>query len=832
MAKKKIHMIGNAHIDPVWLWSWQEGFAEIKATFRSALDRMEEFPEFIFTCACAAYYKWVEENEPGMFEEIRKRVAEGRWVLAGGWWIQPDCNIPSGEAFARHALYSQQYFLKRFGKTAKVGYNVDSFGHNAMLPQILKKSGMDSYVMMRPGRHEKELPASLFSWESPDGTRVSTFRIPINYASWWGEPDPLFEKTSAVLELAESEGTDFMNFYGVGNHGGGPTVKNIHTILKMQEDYREAEILFSSPEAYFQEAALQKNALPVVAEELQHHGSGCYSAHSETKANNRRAEHRVINAEKFAAVACKLTGMKYPFEKTASSWEKLLFNQFHDIMGGCSIKEVYRDVAEFYGKSLTESAEVLNGALQKISWSIDTMGEHEFKLSRDKDWVFWEMKDLGAPIVVFNPLSWPVRQPVQLNREVKGITDDSGSPRPFQKVRAGRLQAADKWDTLFVADIPAMGYNTYWAYSDKEIRAETQAGLASHAAGMIENRFFRLSVHDGTGQISSLFDKRNCREVFSGAGAAALVIDEEGVDTWGHDRHSHSISVLKYDKVAGYFGDAVLSIIETGPVRTCLRVKSKYGSSTLRQDFILYADKEEVEVKVKLDWREEHKMLKLCFPVNVTDRKAVYDIPFGFIKRPADGKEEPGQQWFDLSGRATGSGGEIHGLAVLNDGKYSFCTIENEMRLTVVRSPIYAEYESVRDDLCEFMDQGIQEFNYTLVPHQGGFIEAGVVRKAYELNVPAVRITETYHKGTLPRRFEGISISSPHVVAAAFKRAESEQGYILRCCETSGREFHTGISLPFLNRKWEQDFGPFEVITFFVPDDNKEEVIPVNFLEA
>ena len=154
---KKMYMIGNSHIDPVWLWNWQEGFQEIKATFRSALDRMKEFDDFIFTCSAASYYEWVEQNDPEMFKEIRARVAEGRWVLAGGWWIQPDCNAGCGESFVRQGLYGQRYFLEKFGKTATFGYNVDSFGHNGMLPQILKKSGMDGYVFMRPGRHEKHL---------------------------------------------------------------------------------------------------------------------------------------------------------------------------------------------------------------------------------------------------------------------------------------------------------------------------------------------------------------------------------------------------------------------------------------------------------------------------------------------------------------------------------------------------------------------------------------------------------------------------------------------------------------------------------------------------
>ena len=177
MKDKKLHMIGNAHLDPVWLWNWQEGFQEVKATFKSALDRMREDENFVFTCSSAAFYEWVEENNPKMFQEIQKRVKEGRWEIVGGWWIQPDCNIPSGESFIRQGLYGQRYFQEKFGVTAKTGYNVDSFGHNGNLPQILKKSGMDHYIFMRPMPLEKGLPGRIFRWKSMDGSEVTAYRM-------------------------------------------------------------------------------------------------------------------------------------------------------------------------------------------------------------------------------------------------------------------------------------------------------------------------------------------------------------------------------------------------------------------------------------------------------------------------------------------------------------------------------------------------------------------------------------------------------------------------------------------------------------------------------
>ncbi|HEX5800021.1 MAG TPA: hypothetical protein VFY02_07935, partial [Gaiellaceae bacterium] len=212
-------MIGNAHIDPVWLWQWPEGYQEVRATFASALDRLDEYPDFVFTCDSVVFFEWVEETDPELFARLRERIAEGRWQVIGGWWLEPDCNIPSGESLVRHALYGQRWLHDRFGITATTGANLDSFGHTATLPQLLRGSGLDSYVFLRPGPHERDLP-TLFRWESPDGSRVLAYRIPHEYCS---PRDDLGEHVEKALAQLPAEGDELMVFYGVGNHGGGPT---------------------------------------------------------------------------------------------------------------------------------------------------------------------------------------------------------------------------------------------------------------------------------------------------------------------------------------------------------------------------------------------------------------------------------------------------------------------------------------------------------------------------------------------------------------------------------------------------------------------------------
>jgi alpha-mannosidase len=816
---RKIHMIGNAHIDPVWQWRWQEGYAEIKATFQSALGRMKEFPDFVFTSACASYYKWIEENEPEMFQEIKDRIQEGRWVIAGGMWIQPDCNIPSGESFVRHTLYSQRYFLEKFGRIAKAGYNVDSFGHNGMLPQILKKSGLDYYVFHRPGDHEKDLPGNVFWWESLDGSRVLAFKIPFGYGS--GGRQELGARLADVMELAEKQEIDFMFFYGVGNHGGGPTIANLKEIYRHRELEGGEAYLFSSPEQYFESLKERAHSLPVVKDDLQHHASGCYSAHWEIKANNRKAEHILINAEKLSAMAYGLLNYPYPGKELQAAWEKVMFNQFHDIMGGCSIKEAYDDARDFHGWAIHTADWALNGAVQKISWAIDTMKEDIQYLSKERDGRFWEQEDKGNPLVVFNPLSWEVSAPVRINGQFSSITDEAGNPVQSQIIRGPQTDGTSKWNTLFKALVPAMGYRVYWAYLDKKVGISEPEGLLQADEKSIENEYIRLEIEEHTGYIKRLYDKRNNIEVLKGKGAVPLIIDIRHCDTWAHN-------VFTFNDVIGRFTDARIERMENGPLRSMLRVTSRYNQSILRQDFIVYRDSAEVHVRVKLDWREKLCMLKLAFPVNVSHPAAAYEIPYGFIDRPANGEEEPGQQWIDVTGK---HGDREYGLSLINNSKYSFSVHDSEMRMTVANSSIYNDHYGDRDEWCEFMDQGIQEFEYKLVPHAGSWQSANIVKKAFEFNVQPVTIMETYHEGPLPPVMEGLHVSPGNVIATVFKRAEEGRGYILRCYETAGKEAETVFSLPMLNRSWKSRLGRCEIKTFFIPDDLTEEVSEVNLLE-
>lgn len=864
--KKKVYLIGNAHLDPVWLWKRREGYAEIKATFQSALDKMEQFDGFVFISACAAYYKWVEENEPAMFAKIKRRIEEGRWAIAGGMWVQPDCNLPSGESFVRHLLYSQHYFLEKFGRIATVGYNVDSFGHNGMLPQLLKKSGIDSYVFMRPMEGENDQLPFLFVWESPDGSQVEAFRIPFGYGDFnWGYSPEVYSglstyraKVLKTKELVEKERVPLMMFYGVGNHGGGPTARCLEELKAIVAD--DPDIVYASPDDYFRairEAqpdlplvakdlqhcasgcyaagsdVKQQNRqtenrllsaekydvlatqilqnLPVIKEDLQHHASGCYSADSGIKQNNRRTENRLVSAEKYDVLAASMTGHPSGRAQIRYAYEKLMFNQFHDILCGCSIKEALEEANRYFNAAWVAGEDVAEAALQKLSWNINTSKGIRETPSGKEDWVLWETEGQGAPVVVFNPHSFAVRQLVQLNHGlITGITDEKGNALPLQKVRGPQSNCGDCYNTVFMAEIPAYGYRVYYVYTRKEFPAAPEGTLRVTETNL-ENDYLRVEFDSATGTIRKLLDKSGNITLIEGGGANPIVIDDSDSDTWAH-------MIFTFDRQIGRFSEAKFEVVNSGPLLATIRVTSRYNNSVLVQEFSLNTFNAELLVKCRIDFHEQRKLVKLAFPLATVCEKAAYEIPFGFLEKPCNGTEEPGHRYISLSGRA--SDGKAVSMALINDSKYSFSAQNNEMRMMVARGCGFADHYSDRSLPIEFMDQGMQEFHYALIPHSGKTL-AGVTKSAMLLNQQLEYIMETNHEGMLDTVFSGISISAENIVCEAVKFAEKQDALTLRIYETAGVavKAQVRLNLPQFETEFTAGFGRHEVKTFLVYKD-------------
>jgi len=824
---KTIHMIGNAHLDPIWLWRWQEGCNEALQTFRSALDRINETPGFVFTCSSASYYQWVEEIDPAMFAEIQQAVKAGRWVPVNGWWVQPDCNMPSGESFARHALYSQLYYQEKFGRICNTGYNVDSFGHNAMLPQLLKQGGMHAYVMMRPGMHENaEIPQNAFWWEAPDGSRVLNYRIPFGYGC--SGKDHLDGNIEGYQELCEETGHGMMLFYGIGNHGGGPTKADLAHIVGRMKEEGFSQLEFSSPDDYFDELCMTELDLPVWKDDLQHHASGCYSATSMVKQQNRRAEQALYFAEAFDTAAAKQFGQAPATEKFKAAWQDVAFNQFHDIMCGCSIMEAYDDVRDSTGHACTIAARAANKALLQFSRRINTWIEGCSEPTE-------EVRHCGIPhkfprpVVIFNALSFEREIPVTSRLASSHVEDAQGNPVPFQLVLGSRFDGPMPLDTYFLAKVPPLGYSLYWLWTEK---ANAPAFAATGVDGdttedgalYIENENLRAEFDMETGGIAKLIDKKSGRVVNSEPMAIPTVINDIEADTWAHN-------IFKFHDIKGTMRLESIRLTESGPVRATVQVKHSFGRSSLLQSFSLSEKQSKLVVEAKALWADPFTMLKLPLPLAGTGEISTYEIPAGYLKRPCNGEEEPGLNWADLT--VTDENGKRHGVSVMSDSKYSYDCPGTLLRLTALRNVIYADHCAKRPDReFNFTDEGLQRFVWAIYPHEGEAEQSDVTREAASLNNAPFVVQESYHAGDLPARMSFVQIDEPNILVTAYKCCEDGSGdLILRCYETQGKAYtHAAISLPQADAAFWSDFSKHEIKTFRVNAEGR--ATQVNFLEG
>jgi len=809
-SQYRFHMIGNSHIDATWLWTWPEGMAAVVSAFRSALERMKENPEFTFTASSAQFYEWVAATDPALIAEIRQRVEEGRWAVVGGWWVEPDVNMPSGESLVRQGLYGQRLFQQLFGRRAEIGYNPDSFGHPGTLPQILKLQGLRGYVFMRPQPTEKGLPSDLFWWEGADGTRILAYHIPIAYGDYDG---PIMQRIHRIVTDLPEPTKDLMAFYGAGDHGGGPTIINIRSIMEARKESGAPSMVFSTPYKYFDEVQGLPN-LPVVADDLQHHSVGCYTAVSEVKKENRTAEAALVTGEKFAALGLVVAGADYPQNEFTSAWKKVLLMQFHDSLAGSALPAHYDMARQAYGYATEVGTAAMYRAAEKIAWQIPTPHAN------------------SEYLVVFNPHAWeanlnveyelgwewtsgatPESQSIQTN---SSLVDDQGHEIAHQWTQA-TTTIDDRKRLVFRAAVPAFGYRQFeLRRASPRLAPESRV----HAEGNeLENEHLRVRFSsDGT---FSVYDKDAKAEVFGENKGRAVVLDDPS-DTWSHD-------VKAYTKEIGAFADAHFRVLENGPLRAAIRVRTRYGASSLETDWVLYAGSPTLEARVALDWHERLKILKFSFPVDVKNPQPTYEIAYGYKVRKAQGNEDPGQRWIDVSGER---GGGEYGLAVLNDAKYGYSVQGGDLRVSIVRSPVYAQFERDLKPDGEYLwqDQGRQTFRMLLTPHAGGWRQAGIVRMAEEFTAPFPILYQGIHPGIRPAAASFLAVDVPNVVVSAVKKSEDGDDLIVRCYETEGRATTATFDLPLVNRRWTGAFRPLEIKTLRVPR-NGGEIREVNTLE-
>ncbi len=828
------HMIGNAHLDPAWMWQWGEGMEAFLATCRSALDRMEEQADFIFTCSSAAHYRWIEEVEPELFERIRTEIQAGRWVIVGGWWTQADCNLPSGEGFVRQALLGQRYFLSRFGRIARTGYSPDAFGHTLGLPQLLAGAGMDAYIFCRPDPTELQLPSPLFRWIGPANSSVLAYRVPFHYNMYQTSVPKKVQDLRAALDgpspLAAAGlplrqfGTEWMLFYGVGNHGGGPTQEQIAQIIAIDREERSPHLLFSSPDAFFARVAMNPGGrlIPEWRDDLQLNAPGCYSAHSQIKALNRRSEHLLASAERIASLASMVLGDTYPADTLRQAWENVCFNHFHDILCGVAIREALDDAIESYGESLAIAKRTTRMAVQRIARSIDTTGP-------------------GRTLIVFNPHGQRLcehitfelwhdidkslwSQPIQIR-----LSDDNGKDIPCQIGYTSGKIGRDRIAITFKAVLPELGWRCYRVFYGEPSTVIPNYAILPCSQTVLENEYLRVEFSADHGAIISIIDRERGIELLAGPTALGVAVDDP-TDTWGH-------GVQRFDTVAGIFGNAEMRLVEDGPVHATIRVRSHWRGSMVQQSFRLHRDSREIAVDVKIVWAEHRTMLKLQFAPRIAHARAAYESAYAVTEKPCDGVERPGGTWCALVG---GDPGEPLAMAVVNDAKYGYSahparldaihatpTVGEEaaytvLAMTAVRSPSYATHDPHPyhpDEDLDFIDQGVQHFRYILMfPDKEDYAAASSSRGAVLAAGPIAHLESAHQaaRPSLPGLFHGIEVHPGNVMVTAIKQHEDGNGWIIRLFESAGRATAASIHSIPLGVSWNTELAPHEVRTFHI----------------
>lgn len=776
--RRVLHIIGHSHIDAAWLWPWRDGADTALTTMRSALNRMNETPGFCYSHSSSAHYRWVERADPEMFEEIKQRIREGRWEVVGGWPVEPDCNIPAAESFVRHSLYGKEYCRQHLGVDVKIGFNPDSFGHAAGLPTILKHSGYDAYVFMRPQEHEMNLPL-LFWWEGPDGSRVLTLRIYKEYSA------PASAIPSAVMKDFAPGMNHAAFFLGVGDHGGAVTIEQIRQVKEMQKDPGLPELRWSTVGNFL--AAIRSSqafsSLPVIRGELQHHSRGCYSAYGEGKYLNRRAERWMVEAETISIIANISANHPYPDQDYADAWWKVLFCQFHDMLAGTSLYSDYQDVRDTVGSACDTAQSSKVEALEVMAKRVD--------LSSVKE----------SAVFLFNPLPWGRKALVEYHAQknpsgkepITCLATKDGERIPLQW-RPPDSMTTDSMPRLSAwVELPPCGYKVFELahgapppgvpYSDRFVVSDTSFGLSS------------LKAEDGTELL---------------AGSLGLVAIGDTADTWAH-------GINEFRQEMGRPMLISSTVMEDGPVTRVTRQRARWLNSEIILDIKQFAGIDAVELYFVIDWNEHEQMLKLEIPTVLLQPAIYAKVPGDILQRSTNGEEEPYQDWAAVQGRI---GNGDYTVALINNSTYSYDCLHGLFRTALIRSAPFARHnpnQVPHNDNNAWQDQGRQERRFWLLGGKGKYTQLSLDRRAEEFQTPAEYVADSAHTGHEPWEQSFFKVEPANVWVLAIKRAEHAQDTIIvRVQERAGISCKASLSSKPLGLDAQVDLSPWQIKTLLI----------------
>ncbi len=822
-----VHCIGHGHIDMNWLWNWPETVATTNDTFTTVDRLMDEFPEFRYSQSQTSVYQIMKDYLPELYERVKRRVAEGRWEVTANLWTETDKNLPSGEILCRHILYTRRFFKEEFGLpygSVKIDWEPDTFGHAHSLPTILNQAGIRYYYLHRAG------PGPLlFWWQGTDGSRVLVFDD--RFRGYNGQINA--QITRHLLEFEQATGLkDFIFVFGVGDHGGGPTRRDLRNAVRMQQWPIWPAIKFSTTEAFFSIAEKNARNLPVIDAEMNFVFEGCYTAQSNIKRANRKSENALIEAEMAALLAQGVAGMPYPREAIYTGWKHAMFNQFHDILPGSGIHATYEHAQGLFQEILAQTGMVKTRALRQIASLVNTAGVGQIAgpTGEANDVgggpgdirALGEMSRRGAGgvnsdvFVVFNPSPWKRSELVTARLwdrvwpdEQIAVTDDAGNVRPAQVVQRGNYWGHQFIEVAFpAADVDGLGYRAY-GVSRMPARPAAQATCWGDGNGTIENEFLKVVVEQASGAIVHLIDKR---------AGVDLVPPGERLGTL------HYMLEAPHPMTAWVMGQIVKTIPLTeggkmdcpdnGPHLASVRTLHTLNDSTFAVTISLAAGSPRVEFTLDANWLERGDpaigvpMLKVAFPLRVADAVATFETPNGHVARstkPADltsythllggpywkasepvdkaPGESPMQKWLNVTGAQAGVKEPV-GAAIYNDTKYGCDVRQAEdaetcvARLTLLRS----SYDP--DPLPEL---GQHTIRYAVQPHVGSWSPADATRGGYDFNMPFNVVGTDAHAGILPARHGFAEVLTPNVMLSGMKRAEEGDGLVIRLYETDGK---------------------------------------------
>jgi len=771
--------VGHTHIDVAWLWTLRQTREKVARSYSTVLNLMAAYPEYIFMASQPQLFEYLKEEHPDIYEKVKEKVKAGVWEAEGAMWLEADCNLSSGESLIRQILYGLRFFKEEFNLENKVLWLPDVFGYSSALPQILKRFGIEYFVTTKISWNEyNKMPYDTFVWEGMDGSEVlAHFITTADYQKgasesfktiYEGSINPSQVKGAWQRYQQKDINENVLMSYGYGDGGGGPTKEMLENGRRLSKGIPGSPtVKYGNVRSYLEglEKRLEgrKKVPRWVGELYLEYHRGTYTTMAKNKLFNRKSEILYQDVE-FLATANSLVdpNARYPQKQLNQGWKTILLNQFHDIIPGTSIKEVYDESHEQYQEILAKGKALADEAVEKIAGQIGLE---------------------GSSVVVFNSLSFCRSAMVEFELPegnlIQGLRDEAGNVYGVQ-------HSGDK-GAFFGKDVPSKGYKAFeviWAEDGEVVdsmgmeageEARTDAEKLLVSTDILSNRYFDITLDDH-GDITSIFDKKACREIIKKPMKGNQF---QAFDDRPHNWEAWDVNIHYQEKMWDVTEVESIKVLEEGPVRGTLEITKRFMNSKIKQKIHIYEDINRIDFETEVDWQERNIFLKVAFPVDVHSQKATYEIQYGNVERPTHWNtswdlakfEVCAHKWADLSE-------DDYGVSLINDCKYGYDIKDGVMRLSLIKSPTWPYPEA---------DLGHHEFKYALYPHQGNWKDGKTVQQAYSFNAPMYSTLREPRGGLLPRELSFIKVDQENVIMEVVKRAEAGSETIVRIYEAYNR---------------------------------------------